>query len=52
MWKTIDKILYRTSGTTSISDIKDGDTIVKSQNQILEKLNEHCVSVAQNLPVN
>ena len=49
MWKTIDKILHRTSGTTTISEIKDGDTIVKSQNQILEKLNEHFVSVGPKL---
>ena len=45
MWKTIDKMLHRTSGTRTISEIKDGDTIVKSQNQILENLNEHFVSV-------
>ena len=49
MWKTIDKILHRTSGTTTISEIKDGDTIVKSQNQILEKLKEHFVSVGPKL---
>ena len=49
MRKTIDKILHRTSGTTTISEIKDRDTIVKSQNQILEKLNEHFVSVGPKL---
>ena len=45
MWKTIDKILHKTSGTTAISELKDGDTIVKGQNQIAEKLNEHFVSI-------
>ena len=49
IWKTVDKILLRTSGTTTISEIKDGDTIVKSQNQILGKLNEHFVSVGPKL---
>ena len=45
MWKTIDKVLHKTSGTTAISELKDGDTIVKGQNQIAEKLNEHFVSI-------
>ena len=46
MWKTIDKIPHKTSGTTTISELKEGDTIVKEQNQIAEKLNEHFVSIA------
>ena len=45
MWKTIDKILHKTSGTTAISELKDGDTIVKGQNQIAKKLNGHFVSI-------
>ena len=49
MWKTIDKILHKTSGTTAISELKDGDTIVKGQNQIAEKLNEHFVSIGPKL---
>ena len=49
MWKAIDEILHRTSRTTTISEIKDGDTIVTSQNLILEKLNEHFVSVGPKL---
>ena len=49
MWKTIDKILHKTSGTTTISELKDGDTIVKGQNQIAEKLNEHFVNIGPKL---
>ena len=49
MWKTIAKLLHRASGTTTISEINDGDTIVKSQTQDLEKLNEHFVSVGPKL---
>ena len=49
MWKTIDKILHKTSGTTAISELKDGDTIVKGQNQIAEKLNEHFISIGPKL---
>ena len=36
MWKTIYKILHKTSGTTTTSELKDGDMIVKGQNQIAE----------------
>ena len=49
MWKTIDKILHKTSGTTTISELKDGDMIVKGQNQIAEKLNKHFVSIGPKL---
>ena len=49
MWKTIDKILYRTSGTITISEIKDGNTVVKSQHQILQKLNKHFVIIGLKL---
>ena len=30
MWKTIDKILHKTSGTAAISELRDEDVIVKS----------------------
>ena len=49
MWKTIDKILHKTSGTTTISELKDGDTIVKGKNQIAEKLDEHFVNIGPKL---
>ena len=49
MGKTIDKILHKTSGTTTLSELKDGDTIVKGQNQIAEKLNEHFVNIGPKL---
>ena len=49
MWKTINKILHRISRTTTTSEIKNGDSIAKSQNQILEKLNDHFVSVGPKL---
>ena len=42
MWKTIDKILHKTSGTTAISELKYEEVIVKNQIQIVETLNEHC----------
>ena len=49
MWKTIDKILNRTSGTTAISELRDEDVIVKNQIQIAEKLNEHFVNIGPEL---
>ena len=49
MWKTIVKILHKTSGTSAISELKDGDTIVKGQNQIAEKLNEYFVIIGPKL---
>ena len=45
----VPEILHKISGTTTISELKDGDTIVKGQNQIAEKLNEHFVSIGPKL---
>ena len=39
MWKTIYKIIYKTSGITTISALRDEDVIVENQVQIIEKLN-------------
>ena len=49
MWKTIDKILNRTLGTTTISELMDRDTVVNGQDQTGEKLNEHFVNVGPKL---
>ena len=49
MWKTIDKILHRTTGTTAISELRDEDDVVKNQIQIVEKLNEHFVNIGPEL---
>ena len=49
MWKTVDKVLHKTSGTTAISELKDWDTIVKGQSLIAEKLNELFVSIGPKL---
>lgn len=47
--ETIDKILHKTSGTTTISQLRDEDVIVKGQYQIAEKLNEHFIKIGPNL---
>ena len=49
MWKTIDKILHKTSGKTAISELRDEDVFVKNQIQIIEKLNEHFVNIRPEL---
>ena len=49
MWKTIDKMLQKTPGTTAISELRDEDVIVKNQIQIIEKLNEHFVNIGPEL---
>ena len=49
MWKGIDKILHKTSGTTAISELRDKDVIVKNQIQTIEKFNKHFVNIGTEL---
>ena len=49
MWKGIDKILHKTSGTTAISELRGKDVIVKNKIQIIEKLNKHFVNIGPEL---
>ena len=49
MWKTIHKVLDKESSSTSISQLKEGDTAINNKQDILETLNEYFVTVGPNL---
>ena len=49
MWKTINKFLNKNSNSTSISQLKEGDTTIENKEEVFETLNEHFVTVGPNL---
>ena len=49
MWKAIDKVLHKSSGTAAISELRGEDVIVKNEIQLIEKLNKHFVNIGPEL---